>query len=224
MRAVAPMLIACVASGLAACTETPQGAPPSASAPIADSADALSGLFTRECIAHEDMAWARQESRRIQATCGGLLVGEGEQGDCEQSVENRVSWLVPTRRGGDVLVALFWWKPADGRGEEIACSVATRSELAPMLREAAAKVADSQHLEPQAPRRNGDLDWMAPPPGRWSLRLHQRTAVETGNTLPSFDTKGQWEGRELALQRTHPAELSYNPPPDAPSPAPANAP
>jgi hypothetical protein len=203
---------------ISACSEKPEGAPPTAKRPIEASVEGLSGAFTRECIEHRDFRWAQEESKRMVATCGGFLVGDGERGDCEQSVEGDVSWLVPTTPKSTVLIQMFWGE----NSAKVTCSVSVSPDIADTLKQAASQVANSLSLVSRPPNEPGDLIWaQADGHGDHALILHQLSPGQFRN-LPSFDTKGQWAAYNLASQRSHPYQLEYRPyrPLSAPTAAP----
>jgi len=192
---------------ISACSEKPEGAPPTAKQPIEASAEGLTSAFRRECVEHRDLRWAQEESKRMVATCGGFLVGDGERGDCEQSVEGDVSWLVPTTSNSTVLIQMFWGEnPA-----KVTCSVSASSDIADALKQAASQVANSLALVSRQPNEPGDVVWaQADGHGDHALILHQLGPGQLRN-LPSFDTKGQWAAYDLARQKSHPYQLEYRP-------------
>jgi hypothetical protein len=116
---------------LTGCNRAPELAPPSAQIPIESSALALRDLFDAECVQQRNLHWARAESERIVATCGGLLVGTGEKGDCEQELEAHVAWEVPARPKSNVLVEMSW------NSGIFNCSISVQPELATNLELAA---------------------------------------------------------------------------------------
>jgi hypothetical protein len=198
------------AVAISSCGKPPEGSPASARTPVASTPDGLVSLFKRECLAWTDLLWARAESKRIVATCGGLLVGDGERGDCEQGVAGDVSWLVPTTSKSTVMVHLFW----GDNPSRISCSTSVAKEMEVVMRQAAAQVASdrSLHVSSQSPTT---VVWSADagPAERLTLLHHGPELADV-----RFDTLGQWAARGAALQRQHPVELSYQPPGAAPPP------
>ncbi len=196
---------------LASCTEEPEGAPPSAAQAVSATKDGLTKLFRRECIEKMDYPWAREESKRIVATCGGILVGDGERGDCEQSVKGDVSWTVPTTTKSTVLISYFWGD--DPR--RLMCSVSTKSDLSPALEGAANSVASALGLTEQPANPSAPLLWTAGQDPKSPRLTFQRPPPDgkspAGYGDVRFDTQGQWAGREEALERRHPAVLRLVP-------------
>jgi hypothetical protein len=163
----------------------------------------------RECVEHQDFRWAQEESKRIVRTCDGFLTGDGEEGDCEQSVAGDVSWPVPTGSNSTILIRMVWGDDPS----KLTCSVSTAEELSGTLKELATRVAQAQSLEPQSAIKSDEAVWIRL--GNESevrLTLRGYGPAEPNIADPSFDTKGQWEARGLALQRQHPYQLEYRAP------------
>jgi hypothetical protein len=210
MGALRGAVVVLLASASAACVAKPEGAPPSARQSVASSVAGLLDLFARECIQQRDLGWTREESKRVRATCDGFLVGDGEEGDCEQSVDGQVSWVVPTQDGSTILVEMSW-TPGQ-TPSKITCSISTRAKD-DALGSVAQRIAAAQSLQRQPRTTAGDMVWQgangsSTPP---TLRLHTYSAVELEDPSPRLDTEGQWAARSLALRRQHPRELEYRP-------------
>jgi hypothetical protein len=198
------------AFAVAGYAEPPEGAPASAQQRVTPTAHGLATLFERECFERRDLAWAQAESKRIVATCGGPLVGDGERGDCEQSIEGDVEWLVPTTDERTVLVRLIWFD----QPQRVFCSLSTGPDLEGPLQQvaqsaAAARSLPLKMLEDYSPDLRTARDAM--------LILYAHSAGRFVDS-PSFDTKGHWSGHFLAMERSHPHELLYwQPPAEAPT-------
>jgi hypothetical protein len=104
-----------VLAGLSACTAPVGPSPPSAHQAVADE-KGLEQLFVKECVQQSDAQWARSRWRYFRARmCPWPWSDDSD--DCVARVDGEVSWKVPARVGGAVVVSMNWFSAGrpDGR-------------------------------------------------------------------------------------------------------------
>jgi len=186
----------------AACSPEPEFSPPDAK-PVQASIAGLSALFARECVDQRDLEWAKAEANRRADSCGGLLVGDGEAGDCRQSVSDHVYWTVPTSTHATVLIKLTWDFLTD---KTATCSIAVSDALKNQLESVATSFASQHPLVPKDGQLTDGKMWISPKGSERALAFFHREQVPPEMR---FDMLGQWAGRDNALERRHPHELEY---------------
>ena len=186
----------------ASCSAEPEFSPPNVK-PVEASIAGLSAFFTRECVDQRDLVWAKAEASRREDSCGGLLVGDGEAGDCRQSVSDHVYWTVPTSTHATVLIKMTWDTPTD---KTATCSIAVSDALKTQLESVATSFASHRPLVPRDGQLTDGKMWISPNGSERALAFFHREQVPPEMR---FDMLGQWAGRDNALERHHPHELEY---------------
>jgi hypothetical protein len=186
----------------ASCSPEPEFSPRNVK-PVEASIAGLSALFARECVDQRDLIWAKGEAARRADSCGGFLVGDGEAGDCRQSVSDHVYWTVPTSTHATVLIKMIWDDPTD---RTATCSIAVSDALKTQLESVATSFASHHPLVRSSEKLPDEKLWFSPKGSERALAFFHR-----GQVPPEmrFDMLGQWAGRDSALERRHPHELEY---------------
>jgi hypothetical protein len=157
---------------------------------IEASADGITTLFERECIAQADFDWIRAESKRMRDACGYF-----DNGDCAQRVDGSVTWQVPTSGAASVEVTMFGWM-ATGNGprdRRLDCEISMPESFGPYIPQVIDNIRRSGiHVSSPVER-----DSIAPPPalvGPWPrVDVYHWVSVERFKelTLSRLTAKGE---------------------------------